>query len=72
MSIEKNYYVDEYKRVMDNLKVSEDRVSLLAENIEAKALMVKEEKKRQMIVSTAIVAAGVGVGLVVSKLRKGK
>lgn len=71
MTTEKNYYVDEYKRVMDNLKVSEDRVSLLAENIEAKAIKVKEEKKKRTIVSSAVIA-GVGAGLVISKLRKGK
>lgn len=71
MTTEKNYYVDEYKRVMDNLKVSEDRVSLLAENIEAKAIKVKEEKKKRIIVSSAVIV-GVGAGLVISKLRKGK
>ncbi len=69
MTFEKNYYVDEYKRVMDNLKVSEDRVSLLAENIEAKALKAKDEKKKQLIISSALIA-GVGAGLVISKLRK--
>ena len=71
MTTEKNYYVDEYKRAMDNLKVSEDRVSLLAENIEAKAIKVKEEKKKRIIVSSAVIA-GVGAGLVISKFRKGK
>ncbi len=69
MTFEKNYYVDEYKRVMDNLRVSEDRVALLAENIESKAKKSKDEKKKQILVSSALIA-GVGAGLVISKLRK--
>lgn len=69
MTFEKNYYVDEYKRVMDNLRVSEDRVALLAETIESKAKKSKDEKKKQILVSSALIA-GVGAGLVISKLRK--
>ena len=69
MTFEKNYYVDEYKRVMDNLKVSEDRVSLLAENIEAKAIRAKDEKRRQLLISSVLVA-GIGAGLVVYKIKK--
>lgn len=69
MTFEKDYYVDEYKRVMDNLRVSEDRVSLLAENIESKAIKAKDEKKKQILISSAVIA-GVGAGLVISRLRK--
>lgn len=69
MTFEKDYYVDEYKRVMDNLRVSEDRVALFAENIESKAKKTKDEKKKQILVSSALIA-GVGAGLVISKLRK--
>lgn len=69
MTFEKDYYVDEYKRVMDNLRVSEDRVALLAENIESKAKKSKDEKKKQILVSSALIA-GVGAGLIISKLRK--
>ena len=69
MTFEKDYYVDEYKRVMDNLRVSEDRVSLLAENIESKAIRAKDEKKKQLLISSAVIA-GVGAGLVISRSRK--
>lgn len=69
MTFEKDYYVDEYKRIMDNLRVSEDRVSLLAENIESKAIRAKDEKKKQLLISSAVIA-GVGAGLVISRLRK--
>lgn len=69
MTFEKNYYVDEYKRVMDNLRVSEDRVSLLAENIESKAIKAKDEKKKQILISSALVA-GVGAGLIFLRFKK--
>lgn len=71
MTFDKNYYVDEYKRVMDNLKVNEERVALLAENVEAKALKVKDEKRKQLLAASAVVlVSGAGLGLLVSKCKK--
>ncbi len=71
MTFDKNYYVDEYKRVMDNLKVNEERAALLAENVEAKALKAKDEKRKQLLVtSAAVLVSGVGLGLLVLKRKK--
>ena len=71
MTFDKTYYVDEYKRVMDNLKVNEERIGLLAENVEAKALKAKDEKKMQLVTtSVAILATGVGIGLLWNLKRK--
>lgn len=65
-----NYYVSEYKRVLDNIKVNEDKLVRLAENVEKNVSTAKSDETRKMaIASAAVVALGVGVGLAVRKRR---
>lgn len=59
-----NYYVSEYRRVLDNIKVNEDKLVRFAENIEKNMEVAKsEETKRIVIASAAVAAVGFGVGM---------
>lgn len=59
-----NYYVSEYRRVLDNIKVNEDKLVRFAENIEKNIEVAKTEgTKRIVIASAAVAAVGVGVGV---------
>ena len=59
-----NYYVSEYRRVLDNIKMSEDKLEHFSENIEKNIERAKtEDAKKVAIVSALAVAVGVGVGV---------
>ena len=59
-----NYYVSEYRRVLDNIKVNEDKLVRFAENIEKNMEVAKsEETKKIIIASAAMAAVGFGVGV---------
>lgn len=59
-----NYYVSEYRRVLDNIKVNEDKLVRFAENIEKNIEVAKtEETKKIVIASAAVAAVGFGVGV---------
>lgn len=65
-----NYYVSEYRRVLDNIKVNEDKLVRFAENIEKNIEVAKaEETKKIVIASAAVVAVGVGVGVALRRRR---
>ena len=58
-----NYYLSEYKRVLDNIKINEDKLLCFAENIEKNIEIAKsEETKKMAIASATAVAVGVGIG----------
>ncbi len=59
-----NYYLSEYRRVLDNIKVNEDKLLCFAENIEKNIEIAKnEETKKIVIASVAMAVIGVGVGV---------
>lgn len=65
-----DFYVGEYKRLMDNISISDDSLLNLADNIESLIISEKNSKRKQIIAaSAAVVIAGVGVKLAMDKRR---
>lgn len=59
-----NYYVSEYRRVLDNIKMNEDRLVNFTENIEKNIERAKSDNAKRVAVASAVaVAVGVGVGV---------
>lgn len=59
-----NYYLSEYRRVLDNIKINEDKLLDFAENIEKNIEVARsEETKRLVVASATAVMVGVGIGL---------
>lgn len=66
-----NYYVSEYKRVLDNIKVNEDKLVTMAENVEKRVQNAKSENtKKLIIISASAVAMGLGVCLAMKKRKQ--
>ena len=65
-----NYYLSEYRRVLDNIKLNEDKLLDFAENIEKNIELARsEENKRLMMASATAVMVGVGIGLALRRKR---
>lgn len=59
-----NYYVSEYRRVLDNIKMNEDRLVNFTENIEKNIERAKSDNAKRVAVASAVaVAVGAGVGV---------
>ena len=65
-----NYYVNEYKRVIDNVKVTEDVLTKVAVDVEERANNLTAGNSKKIVAFSAI-AVTVGVAACVV-LRKGK
>lgn len=65
-----NYYVSEYKRVIDNVKANEELLSKVAEDVEARMNNIQSENTKKIIVASAV-ALTIGAGVVVA-VRKRK
>lgn len=65
-----NYYVSEYKRVIDNVKANEELLSKVAEDVEARVNNIQSENTKKIIVASAV-ALTIGAGVVVA-VRKRK
>ena len=65
-----NYYLSEYRRVLDNIKINEDKLLDFAENIEKNIEIARsEETKRLAVASATAVMVGVGIGLALRRKR---
>lgn len=65
-----NYYLSEYRRVLDNIKLNEDKLLDFAENIEKNLELARsEENKRLMMASATAVIVGVGIGFALRRKR---
>ena len=65
-----NYYLSEYRRVLDNIKLNEDKLLDFAENIEKNIELARsEENKRLMMASATAVIVGVGIGFALRRKR---
>jgi hypothetical protein len=65
-----NYYLSEYRRVLDNIKINEAKLLDFAENIDKNIEIARSaEAKRLAVVSATAVMVGVGVGLALRKRR---
>jgi hypothetical protein len=65
-----NYYLSEYRRVLDNIKINEAKLMDFAENIDKNIEVAKSaEAKRLAVVSATAVMVGIGVGLALRKRR---
>lgn len=65
-----NYYVSEYKRVIDNVKANEELLSKVAEDVEVRVNNIQSENTKKIIVASAV-ALTIGAGVVVA-VRKRK
>lgn len=65
-----NYYLSEYRRVLDNIKLNEDKLLDFAENIEKNIELARsEENKRLMMASATAVIVGIGIGFALRRKR---
>ena len=57
-----DYYVDNYKRLVNSISVNEDIISSLEEKLEKRIQAEKNIKKKQiMVASAAIILIGAGI-----------
>lgn len=65
-----DFYVCEYRRLMDNISISNDSLLNITDNIEKKIINERNSKKKQIIAaSAALVVVGMGVKLVMDRRR---
>lgn len=65
-----NYYLSEYRRVLDNIKMSEEKLLNFAENIENNIERARSEETKKLVMASATaVAVGIGIGLALRKRR---
>ncbi len=65
-----NYYLSEYRRVLDKIKINEAKLMYFAENIDKNIEVAKSaEAKRLAVVSATAVVVGIVVGLALRKRR---
>ncbi len=65
-----DFYVCEYRRLMDNINISDDSLLNITDNIEKMIINERNSKKKQIIAaSAALVVVGMGVKLVMDRRR---
>ena len=65
-----DFYIGEYKRLIDNINISDASLNDLTDNIESLITSEKNNKKKQIVAaSAALIVAGVSVKIFLNKRR---
>lgn len=65
-----DFYIGEYKRLIDNINISDASLNDITDNIESLITLEKNNKKKQIVAaSAALIVAGVSVKIFLNKRR---